>query len=363
LPSDHKKIMDGPREPDRTFEELAAHSQKIARLVLPFLSEYDMPVTPSNYRLWYEYFSGASPELKETLDRMLKEGVSMNMETTEALCNRFFSAESSEAYQRELEKRAARIKEMALDIIRKLLAAVSRTSQFGEDVSISLKEIEQAADLETIREIVADIVDKTDTVLDDQQNFRQSMENSAQELECLQEALRRSREMAHTDELTGLPNRRALNLKLIEEEQRARRYGRKLSLIMIDIDDFKMVNDGWGHQVGDRLLAMLARAISCVIRTADFPARYGGEEFMVVCPETEMDNAAIVAEKLRAKLDETDFTVRGLSLKVTISCGVAMLQDQEAIEDLVARADQALYMAKQQGKNQVRTETDLEKRE
>ncbi|MBU2550955.1 MAG: diguanylate cyclase [Proteobacteria bacterium] len=355
--------MDGPREPDRTFEELAAHSQKIARLVLPFLSEYDMPVTPSNYRLWYEYFSGASPELKETLDRMLKEGVSMNMETTEALCNRFFSAESSEAYQRELEKRAARIKEMALDIIRKLLAAVSRTSQFGEDVSISLKEIEQAADLETIREIVADIVDKTDTVLDDQQNFRQSMENSAQELECLQEALRRSREMAHTDELTGLPNRRALNLKLIEEEQRARRYGRKLSLIMIDIDDFKMVNDGWGHQVGDRLLAMLARAISCVIRTADFPARYGGEEFMVVCPETEMDNAAIVAEKLRAKLDETDFTVRGLSLKVTISCGVAMLQDQEAIEDLVARADQALYMAKQQGKNQVRTETDLEKRE
>jgi len=160
---------------------------------------------------------------------------------------------------------------------------------------------------------------------------------------------------ARIDFLTNLPNRKALDEKLKIEVERAVRYGRPLSLLVIDLDNFKSVNDSLGHQWGDNVLQGIAGILKHNIRSPDFVARLGGEEFAVVLPETELSGAVQVGNRLRSNVMEHAFeTPKGL-LVITVSVGATSNAPSESAdwERLYADADQALYMAKHGGKNQV----------
>ena len=154
--------------------------------------------------------------------------------------------------------------------------------------------------------------------------------------------------LAVTDGLTGLYNHRAFQEKLSEEINRAERYVKTFSLIMLDIDHFKSFNDIYGHQTGDRALKEISKIISGELRTVDFPARYGGEEFIIILPETWCDGAVIVAERIRNAVAEHPFTSEGGErLLLNISAGVACYPDDAASkEDLIKKADKALYFCK-----------------
>lgn len=158
-------------------------------------------------------------------------------------------------------------------------------------------------------------------------------------------------ENALTDELTKLPNRRALAQRLLQEMQRARRHHTGLAFLMIDLDHFKQVNDTYGHLNGDAVLAELASILSTGLRESDVCARYGGEEFALILPETDLAGARTLAERLRAKVASATFPG---GLKLTISVGVAASDEPAVFTQLIDRADQALYAAKQGGRNQVR---------
>lgn len=163
--------------------------------------------------------------------------------------------------------------------------------------------------------------------------------------------------LAYTDTLTGLDNRRQFQQTLAEEAARAERYGRKLSLLMLDIDRFKSFNDTLGHPAGDALLAQLAVVLRNALRTVDRPARYGGEEFSVLCPETGQEEAHLIAERIRRTVAETPFLLgeRAEAASVTVSIGYATYPaDARATADLIQKADQALYAAKAGGRNAVR---------
>jgi diguanylate cyclase (GGDEF)-like protein len=168
-------------------------------------------------------------------------------------------------------------------------------------------------------------------------------------------ANRRLRLLASTDELTGLRNRRGLRLALARELRRADRYGRDLSLIELDIDRFKDVNDRWGHAAGDRVLQAVARALQLGPRQVDVVARAGGEEFVVVTPETPLGDAVQVAERLRAMVAAVTVPVGDAVVRVTVSAGVASCRTSGAAtaDALLAAADQALYRAKARGRNRV----------
>lgn len=156
--------------------------------------------------------------------------------------------------------------------------------------------------------------------------------------------------LAETDRLTGLFNKGKFNEVLKKEVERAKRYKRPLSLIIFDIDHFKRINDTYGHKVGDEVLKELAKIIKSVIRKADFVARWGGEEFVILAPETDLDGALNLAEKLRQTVEKHQFpTVKN----VTISLGVAQYIDGETPEEFIIRADMALYKAKENGRNRV----------
>ena len=167
--------------------------------------------------------------------------------------------------------------------------------------------------------------------------------------------------LATIDPLTGLRNRRAFFAVLSAEFRRAQRYGRDLSVVMIDIDDFKRVNDEGGHVFGDYVLTATARTLAEQTRDSDVVARYGGEEFVIMLPETNEDGAAAVAEKLRRAIEgleyrSGEFPPAGQpAYRVTISVGTASgpVEETQNETELVKCADRALYAAKSAGKNRV----------
>lgn len=180
----------------------------------------------------------------------------------------------------------------------------------------------------------------------------------AQALESTQADNRRLEELATTDALTRLLNRRALLDRISVEVDRARRFKSHLSLLMVDIDHFKAVNDRYGHLVGDAVLRQLAGLLASLARTIDVVARYGGEEFIVILPETMLDGAITFAERLRERAEGHVFDVGAKQpIHLTCSVGVATFPSPRvaSTEDLFARADEALYRAKSGGRNQVRT--------
>jgi diguanylate cyclase (GGDEF)-like protein len=170
--------------------------------------------------------------------------------------------------------------------------------------------------------------------------------------EALRESEERYRLLSMTDSLTGLFNRRHLHQCLHAELERAQRYGRPLSLLMLDCDNFKQINDTRGHIEGDKVLLALARLISESLRSSDSAFRYGGEEFVVLLPEADADAACILAERLReAFAAQRIATIDGTPMQCTVSVGVAEYAPGEGEGAFIHRADEATYDAKRCGKN------------
>lgn len=184
----------------------------------------------------------------------------------------------------------------------------------------------------------------------------QSMETEARQSRADIEEQRRK---ALQDALTGLPNREAYNERVYHEFQRWQRYGHPLSLAVCDIDFFKKINDTYGHQAGDRVLKVIAKALSQRLREVDFMARYGGEEFVILLPETDAATALKTLDKIRETLAATPFHFKEEPVQITLSIGVAEFSGEgvngaETVEAVFERADQALYECKEQGRNQCR---------
>lgn len=172
-------------------------------------------------------------------------------------------------------------------------------------------------------------------------------------------AKRELERLARTDSLTGLLNRQRLMERLEKEVERATRYGRPLSVMIMDLDHFKEVNDNYGHLAGDSVLVSTAKTVSSTLRATDFAGRYGGEEFCVVLPETGMDGAADLAQRLREAVENKEHYIDGASLTVTCSIGVAEAESGD-VEETIAMADAALYLAKGSGRNRVERAADHE---
>jgi diguanylate cyclase (GGDEF)-like protein len=171
--------------------------------------------------------------------------------------------------------------------------------------------------------------------------------------EELQELAGKLEELATHDALTGVFNRRKLDEVMQAEIERTKRYGSPLSLVILDADHFKRVNDRFGHEAGDQALVALAQELRAGIRAVDVLARWGGEEFIVLCPAIDLGEAAELAERLRAGAAALDLGPTG---RLTISLGVAQYRVGEAMRELFGRADAALYRAKRRGRDRVELE-------
>jgi diguanylate cyclase (GGDEF)-like protein len=166
---------------------------------------------------------------------------------------------------------------------------------------------------------------------------------------------------AAIDPVSGLFNRRYFHVRIEEELQRARRHHMPVALLMIDIDDFKTINDNFGHLAGDVVIKDTAEILKRSVRVFDICTRFGGEEFAIVMPDSDGDDAVGSAERIRQRIEEYQSLDLG-GMRITASIGVAVSTEEMTVRELIAHADQALYSAKQAGKNQVRTLTPTDAR-
>ncbi len=188
-------------------------------------------------------------------------------------------------------------------------------------------------------------------ILEDSYDYQTHLEARVGErTQALQDALAAAHVLAITDSLTRTFNRRQMDTLVHDEVERAQRYHQPMSIVILDIDHFKTVNDHYGHPVGDKVLQQVSAILAASLRQSDSLGRWGGEEFLILLPQIHLVAAASVAEKLRLAVCAADF---GLESPVTISLGVAELRAGESAGDWITRADKALYRAKDRGRNQL----------
>lgn len=176
----------------------------------------------------------------------------------------------------------------------------------------------------------------------------------------LQERMEREQRQTLRDPLTGLPNRLLIEERLRGELARAERYQAPVSVMLLDLDDFRNINRSCGHAAGDRMLKVIAGMIRSSIREADFIGRYGGEEFVVVFPETRVQDAMIIAEKLRVAISGSNFRYGERQISITASFGVTGCRSGDTVELLLERADGVLYEAKAAGRDRCISDTDMD---
>jgi diguanylate cyclase len=256
-------------------------------------------------------------------------------------------------------------------------AAVDSGREFDAVVHAHVKDIETTVDdAPEASQLKQQIQVRLDAIRQHLEQYRQSEESRQQQLEeqlahlnkrihnmesegeQLRQRLQEKHQQAVRDPLTGLYNRLAFDERLAQEIARWKRYGQPLVLMIIDIDNFKSVNDSYGHKAGDKALLLIAKQLTDNLRESDFLARLGGEEFVVLMPETELGSAILAADKLRSAVEHCQFHYQGKQVAITISGGLAQLHLDEDSDNLFQRADDALYRAKAAGRNRCFSEND-----
>ncbi len=249
-------------------------------------------------------------------------------------------------------------------------SAASLDQRLHSQVSELHEDVRQTTDLNELKQRVDQRLNQfVETLTQHQQQRQESEEKLLQRLQELNERVHlveneaaqltsqlvEQHEKARRDALTGLPNRAAWDERLLIEYQRMQRQREPLLLAVIDIDHFKRINDTYGHQAGDKVLKILASRLQQGIRKTDFMARYGGEEFVLLLPDTGLANGIGLLNKLRQRIADCPFHFKGEPVQITFSAGIGQLQPDEEPAATFARVDQALYAAKQGGRNQVKS--------
>ena len=328
------------------------------RLALPLMSQYNIPITPRNYAVWYDYVSGKSRELRDAIDAMLSKAEQFSDEINDVLYQRFCS-EMDEGALVDLRNN---LRQLLLDIFSQVAQLTEQAGEYETIVSKSVDKLSEGTSIQDIRSVVDDIIVETKKIGRSGRATQEKLQEATAELESLKKEFEQAKAAALVDFLTGIANRKAFDMAIKGSVEDVASDTEPLSLLLIDIDHFKRFNDEYGHIVGDEVLRLVARKIKENVRGRDFVARYGGEEFAVILPGTPVLGAKTVAENIRVSFSEGRLkrvkTSEYLGT-LTISIGAAQYRPGESVEALVDRSDQALYFAKDAGRDRVATEADL----
>ena len=252
------------------------------------------------------------------------------------------------------------VKNMMMTFIDRLGSVATTTGDFHEKIGGFTEQISRATDIAQLNAVLDEVLRETRAVQaealksrDRMMQARQEMDEAEQRIHELEAKLQHMSELVREDQLTGSLNRRGLDDVFEREAARADRRGTPMCIAMLDLDDFKRLNDTYGHAAGDQALRHLVQIVKKTLRPMDAIARFGGEEFMIVLPETTVEAAAQTMTRLQRELTRHFFMHENEKLLITFSAGVAVRLPHEEQEALVRRADQAMYRAKNSGKNRV----------
>jgi len=319
------------------------------RMAVPLMSRLQIPATPENYAIWYAHVSGENQELSKEIERLINE----KTEFTAAVNAQLYRQYVADHDLGHVDQIRVDLNNILCEVGSSLNEAGTGARSFEGTLGGIAEDFTEKEDLNDIRALLTTLVKETRQMQSTTSAMQNNFEEKSKEIDNLQEQLQRERKRAITDPLTGLYNRFALidklNAAVGEMDE-----GERPSLIMLDIDHFKAINDTHGHLIGDRVIRFVAQVLQKNTKGKDTAARYGGEEFTVLLPGTPSVGAKSVAEVIRKAVANAQL-VRADNKqplgKITISAGIATYQDEEDVMEFINRADQALYRSKNEGRN------------
>lgn len=323
------------------------------------LKTLGISATPNNFTVWFHYYAEDYPDLKRTIDVLLGNKVDFNEDRCAELYDQFFH-ETSDASP--ISETANSLEHEMGKLLKTLDRAGSSTHEYGEALEKLDGEMQASEAVQDLQAVVSKAVQLTRTMEEKNKRLETRLQASADEIRQLKEDLDQVRREAMTDALTGIANRKRFDDELRAAAMETMEEGDPLCLLLLDIDHFKKFNDNYGHQMGDQVLKLLATTLRDTTKGKDLPARYGGEEFAVILPQTGLENATRVAESIRWSVSNKKIVNRKTRKelgRMTVSIGVGLFEFGEPLVQFVDRTDQALYLAKECGRNQVKTQEDL----
>ncbi len=328
---------------------------RYVRLLLPLMTKHRIPITPLNYATWYFYVSGKNEDLTKAIDSLIEKNEPFSEKTNDDIYKRFFLDDE----ENSLNEIRGKLQQTLLVVFGELKELSGQTQEYESTALESVEQLSEDMSIQDIRHVLDDVIVATKRIRESGKAVHQKLEETTHTLRTLKKEFEHAKSELLQDFLTGVMNRKGFDETLAKSVSDTTG---NLCVLILDIDHFKNFNDKHGHIVGDEVLKFVAKNIRKVVRGNDILARIGGEEFAVILPDTPLLGAVTVAENTRASISRLKLERKGKAEKleaITISIGAAQYRQGESLEAFVNRADQALYHAKNSGRNRVSTETML----
>ena len=322
------------------------------------MRKYCSTASPRSYELWFCFATGSHPALNEAVKALAARGTKLTDEDIETL-----SAAYMTNGRREIERAGAGMLAEIEDVVGFIDSALSSAARYDASLTALTADLAEPTSGQGLRDILESLVIATREVAATNRTLETRLRDSRGEIESLRETLDSVRTESLIDPLTGIANRKHFEETLAAAVSRAHEGGEPLSLVVIDIDNFKSFNDLYGHLTGDQVLRLVSSAMHDHVQQGATLARFGGEEFAMVLPGTDRNVAFACAETVRRSVEGRELLKRstGESLgRITISLGVGVLEPGETATSLLERADGCMYGAKRAGRNRTVADGELD---
>jgi diguanylate cyclase len=330
---------------------------KVAQEALDRIKALGLPADPAGFELWYTYVTSANEPLNRCINAAIGEKGTLSIEEFEKIQEDFTPhSQMSSTIGHVSTKISAEIDH----IVEMLSELILSTAQGRQDCIKASRRLENEADRDTVCAISDTLIESLRTIELQHAALERQLIESKAEVEAANHALAMVTAQANMDSVTGLANRRGFDAALQQATERASAGSAvPFSLLMIDIDHFKLFNDRFGHLMGDTVLRLISAMLRQSVKANDFVARYGGEEFAIILPDADLQGAVAIAEQIRLRVMSRQLKMRstGEALgRITVSIGIAAFRSGDRARGVVERADAQLYDAKHSGRNCTRYE-------
>jgi diguanylate cyclase len=332
------------------------YTLKVAQETLERIKALGLPADPAAFELWYTYVTGVNEPLNRCINAIVEEKGSLSIDELEKIQEDFVSHSRLCATAGQVTTKISGEIDQIVGMLSELILS---TAQGREDCAKASSRLEAAEDRDAVRAISDTLIESLRTIEVQHAALERQLIASREEVQAANHALAKVTAQANLDSVTGLANRRGFDAALEQATARAHAGKTPFSLLLIDIDHFKLFNDRFGHLMGDTVLRLISVALRQSIKGQDFAARYGGEEFAMILSGMDLPAAIVFAEQIRTKIMSRELKKRstGANLGViTVSIGAATFKQGDRGRNIVERADAWLYEAKNAGRNCTRYE-------
>ena len=345
---------------DSKNKEANHRSIAFGEKALGYIKYNQSSAAPEAYELWFNYACGLKPELNEKIKELLRQTPRLTQDQLDELYDVYFLKDD---VGERMEEIGSQVSHELDDIMQIVGSSLSNTESYGESLEIFTSELADIKDEGSLRMIISSMASATFEMAQNTKELESNLARSKDQISQLTTSIEAIRTESLTDALTNIANRKKFDFVMQKESDYFKSEREPMCLLLADIDHFKSFNDTHGHQTGDQVLRLVAAILKQNVKGRDLAARYGGEEFAVVLPQTSLHDALVVAEQIRKAVANKELVKKSTGTKmgrVTLSIGAAEINDNDTIDSLIARADKCLYAAKADGRNNVKSENDLE---